>query len=109
MIQTNYALSYNVKNQAIDILSSIRSFDTWKRVDDFIRWFNGVIEAKGRVLMTEICKKTKRDTIDQFERIGFNDKIRDNDIFEMTKIDGSEFYQVLFPVLKDFTQKGIWE
>ena len=36
-------------------------------------------------------------------------KVIGSDIFEMAKMDGSEFYQVLFPVLKDFTQKGIWE
>ena len=108
MIRNNdYALSYNVKEQVIDILKSIRNFETWTRVDNFVTWFNKLIELKGRVMMVEICKKMKKESIEPFERIGFNNAIRDSDIYELTRTDGSEFYQVLFPVLKDFTIKGV--
>ena len=107
MIRNNdYALSYNVKEQAIDILKSIRDFETWARADNFVSWFNKLIESKGRVMMAEICKKMEKESIEPFERIGFNDAIRDSDIYELTRTDGSEFYQVLFPVLKDFTIRG---
>lgn len=107
MIQKDYALSYNVKDKVLDILWSICDFETWSRAESFLGWFNGVVEAKGRIVMTEICKKMKKDSIEPFERIGFNDMIHENDIFEVTQMDGTEFYQILFPVLKDFTQKGM--
>ena len=106
MIQSDYALSYNVKDKVLDILWNIHDFETWNRVDRFVDWFNKVIEAKGRVVMAEICKKMKYDSIEPFERIGFNDPINPDDIYEVTRTDGTEFYQVLFPVLKDFTKKG---
>lgn len=106
MIQSDYALSYNVKDKVLDILWSICDFETWSRAEEFMGWFNGIIEAKGRVVMAEICKKMKKNSIEAFERIGFNDMMSENDIFEVRRMDGSEFYQILFPVLKDFTQKG---
>lgn len=108
MIRNNvYALSYNVKEQVIDMLESIQNFETWARADNFVGWFNKLIESKGRVMMAEICKKMKKESIEPFERIGFNNAIRDSDIYELTRTDGSEFYQIIFPVLKDFTIKGV--
>ena len=109
MIQSDYALSYNVKDKVLDILWSICDFESWSRADDFVDWFNKVIEAKGRVVMAELCKKMKLETIEPFERVGFNNPIPEEDIFEVTRMDGTEFYQILFPVLKDFTQKGMKE
>lgn len=107
MVQKDYALSYNVKDKVLDILWDIHDFETWNRANKFVTWFNGVIEAKGRVVMTEICKKMKKESIEPFERIGFNSPIPEEDIFEVTRMNGSEFYQIMFPVLKDFTQKGL--
>ena len=108
MIRNNdYALSYNVKEQVLDILKSIYNFETWNRASKFVAWFNKVMEAKGRVTIADICNKYKRESIEPFGRVGFDDFMRDIDIYELSRPDGSEFYRLLFPVLKDFTQKGI--
>ena len=108
MIRNNdYALSYNVKAQVLDILRSVYNFDTWTRANKFVVWFNKVVEVKGRVTIADICNKIKQEYTEPFTRIGFNDFIRESEIYELTKTNGTEYYQILFPVLKDFTQKGV--
>ena len=108
MITNNdYALSYNVKEKVLCILKSIYNFDTWTRASNFVNWFNKVIDAKGRVTIAEICNKMKKPSIEPFDRIGFNSCIKPEEIYELTRTDGSEFYQILFPILKDFTIKGV--
>ena len=106
MIQSDYALSYNVKNQAIDILNRISTFNDLEHLDRFIDWFNRIIENRGRVMMADICDKTGTDPIDAFVWVGFNSPIKDANIHALTKLDGTMFYKIIFPVLKDFTQIG---
>ena len=106
MIQSDYALSFNVKRLALDILTKVADFKTWDGALGFVTWFNSVIDAKGRVVLTEICDKKHLDSIEAFSRIGFNHKIRENDIIELTSVANVEFYRLMFPVLRDFTQKG---
>ena len=101
MIQTKYALSYNVENAAIDILKRIHDYDTITQLDHFVEWFNGVIDLKGRITMEEICKKKGFEPIDAFTRIGFNTKLSDANIYELFRTNGAKFYQILFPILKD--------
>lgn len=108
MIRNNdYALSYNVKDQAIDILKSVRDFDTWNKADKFVTWFNKVVEAKGKITIADICNKMKREYTEPYTRIGFNDFIDANAIYELVRANGSEFYQILFPILRDFTVKEV--
>ena len=107
MIQSDYALSYNVRNAAYDILESVREFNDWKRLDMFQNWFNSLIEARGRVMLIDICNKIGEEPIDAFTRIGFNSPIGDDNIYVFSKIDGSSFYKIIFPVLNDFTQQGM--
>lgn len=105
MIQTKYALSYNVEAKAIDILKRIREYDTEAQLHQFVDWFNDVIEAKGRVMMIEICQKMRFEAIEAFSRIGFNAPITENYIYQLFRVNGTLFYQILFPVLRDFTLK----
>ena len=103
MIQTKYSLSYNVESKAIDILKQIRDYDADEKLNDFVGWFNEVIRAKGRILMIEICQKMGFEPIEAFSRIGFNSPITENYIYALFRVDGSKFYQIIFPILKDFT------
>ncbi len=105
MIQSDYALSYNVKAKALDILKSIYTFDTKIQMTGFVTWFNKLIEVKGRVTIAEICNKMKFDSIEPFSYIGFNSRINDEDIIILTRVDKTKLYQITFPILKDFTQK----
>ena len=105
MIQNDYALSYNVKNAVLDILWSIRDYDTLTETNKFINWFNKLIDQKGRVTMVEICDKLGFDSKEPFSRVGFNAKIEDDDIYEVYRTNGLKFYQILFPILRDFTIK----
>ena len=105
MIQSEYALSYNVKKAVIDILESIREYDTITQMNKFVSWFNKLINQKGRVTMVEICDKLGIDSIEAFSRVGFNSEIEEDDIYEFFRTDGSKFYRILFPVLRDFTIK----
>lgn len=107
MVQIDYALSYNVRNKAIDILTLTSTFESWTDLVKFMSWFNKIIEARGRVMMIDICNKIGQESIDAFNRIGFNSLLRDEDVLKYPKQDGSKFYKLLFPVLKDFTQIGM--
>ena len=107
MVQSDYALSYNVRNMVYDFLKKAGSFDTWKRTDNFVTWFNKVIDAKGRVAIAEICNKMKLSSIEQYDRIGFSEKINSEDVRVIEQPGKSRSYSILFPVLRDFTQKGV--
>lgn len=109
MVQNDYTLSYNVKKKAIDILSTVCTFYDWDHADTFISWFNKIIDARGRVMLVDICNKIGAEPIEAFTRIGFNSNLGDGNIYAHTRPDGSVFYKLVFPVLKDFTQRGLRE
>ena len=58
--------------------------------------------------MTDICDKYKLESTEPFSRVGFDMPITQSDIYELTDMNGAEFYQILFPILRDFTQRGLW-
>lgn len=103
MIQSDYALSYNVKNAAIKILKPLCHYDDWGKLYKFAQWFNRIIDNRGRVMMTDICDKVKVKPIEAFDRIGFNTMLTEDNVYEIEKADGSTSCRLLFPVLKDFT------
>ena len=107
MIQSDYALSYNVKEIALDVLKSIYNFDTWSKANRFMLWFNKVIEMRGRVTLNDICNKMSKTQKEAFSRVGFDAPISEFDIHEIVKQDGTKKYQIIFPILKDFTQRGV--
>lgn len=103
MIQSDYALSYNVKNSAIKILKPLCLYADWPTLIKFMSWFNKIIENRGRVMMTDICDKVKVPAIEAYDRIGFNSLLEDDNVYEIERPDGTPAYRLLFPVLKDFT------
>ena len=103
MIQSDYALSYNVKNSAIKILKPLCLYTDWPTLIRFMSWFNKIIENRGRVMMTDICDKVKVPAIEAYDRIGFNSLLEDDNVYEIERPDGTPAYRLLFPVLKDFT------
>ena len=103
MIQSDYALSYNVKNSAIKILKPLCLYTDWQTLIRFMSWFNKIIENRGRVMMTDICDKVKMPAIEAYDRIGFNSLLKEDNVYEIERPDGTPAYRLLFPVLKDFT------
>ena len=103
MIQSDYALSYNVKNSAIKILKPLCLYTDWQTLIRFMSWFNKIIENRGRVMMTDICDKVKMPAIEAYDRIGFNSLLEEDNVYEIERPDGTPAYRLLFPVLKDFT------
>ena len=103
MIQSDYALSYNVKNSAIKILKPLCLYTDWPTLIRFMSWFNKIIENRGRVMMTDICDKVKVPAIEAYDRIGFNSLLEEDNVYEIERPDGTPAYRLLFPVLKDFT------
>lgn len=103
MIQSDYALSYNVKNSAIKILKPLCLYTDWPTLIKFMSWFNKIIENRGRVMMTDICDKVKVPAIEAYDRIGFNSLLEEDNVYEIERPDGTPAYRLLFPVLKDFT------
>ena len=103
MRQTDYALSYNVKAAALDVLRSIYNFDTLTKATRFALWFNKVIEVNGRITLNDICNKMNKTKANVFSRVGFDTRIDEFGIHEIVKPDGTKKYQILFPILKDFT------
>lgn len=103
MIQSDYALSYNVKNSAIKILKPLCLYPDWPTLIRFMSWFNKIIENRGRVMMSDICDMVKAPSIEAYSRIGFNSLLGEDNVYEIARPDGSSAYRLLFPVLKDFT------
>lgn len=103
MIQSDYALSYNVKNSAIKVLKPLCLYTDWPTLVRFMSWFNKIIESRGRVMMSDICDKAKVPAIEAYDRIGFNSLLEEDNVYEIERPDGTPAYRLLFPVLKDFT------
>lgn len=106
MIQSDYALSYNVKDSAIKILKPLCFYTDWPTLVRFMSWFNKIIENRGRVMMADICDKVKVPPIEAYSRIGFNALLNEDDIYKIERPDGSYAFRLMFPVLKDFTIPG---
>lgn len=104
MIQSDYALSYNVKNSAIKVLKRACYYNTWSDIDSFICWFNKRVENRGRIVMSDICNRLGEKPIEAYDRIGFNSLLTEDNIYEIKKPDNTVIYRLLFPVLKDFTK-----